>query len=254
LRGHTAGRRALAPCCRSRRGSRVEARLLRNRTDEAYQVIKRQIIELQLAPGASFTEGELAVALDLSKTPVREALVRLRQERLVDAVARSGYRVAEVTVKHARDLLQLRTLLEVEAAGTAAERGADVELLRELQQLARESYDSTDRNSIARFMRQNTRFHVLLAQLGGNDALATMLEQVMEQLERLFHLGLALRSRGDEIVHEHGELLKAIKAGDADSARRIAAEQTSASQLMVLNALLSSEAILSANINGAGPA
>lgn len=218
------------------------------RTREAYDSIKRRIIELKLAPGASFTEGELAAILKFSKTPVREALVRLRQEGLVEAVARSGYRVAPVTIKHARDLFQLRALLEVEAAGMAASRSTDLETLSALDKLARLGFDASDRNSIKRSMRNNTKFHVMLAKLGGNEILASMLQQVLEQLERLFHLGFSLDTRGEEIVHEHEELLAAVKAGDAEAARRIAADQAASSQLMVLNALLASDAVLMTNI------
>lgn len=226
----------------------MAADLLPARTREAYDAIKRRVLELELAPGASFTEGELASSLGLSKTPVREALLRLRQEGLVEAVARSGYRVTPVTLKRARDVFQLRALLEAEAAAWAAERGLDLEALVELEQLSRRTYDPGDRASIAAFMRQNNLFHVSLARLGGNEVLADVLEHLLEQLERVFHLGLALRPRGEEIVHEHQELLAAVKAGDAAAARRIATEQAAASQLMVLNALLSSEAMLSTNI------
>lgn len=220
------------------------------RTHEAYRAIKRRIIELDLAPGSSFTEGALAAELGLSKTPVREALARLRQERLVDATARSGYVVTPVTMKHARDLFQLRALLEGEAAAIAAERGADVETLNALEELCLTSYDPADQSSIAKFLHANNRFHVMLASLAGNDALAAMLEQVLEQLERLFYVGLALSSRGEEIVHEHRELLDAVKLGDREAARRAASAQTGSSQLMVLNAMLSSETLLSTNIAG----
>jgi DNA-binding GntR family transcriptional regulator len=219
-----------------------------NRAADAYNTIKRRIIEMEMAPGAPFTEHKLAASLQLSKTPVREALVRLRQEGLVEATARSGYRVTPVTFKDARSLFQLRSLLEVEAAGMAAERGSDLDALVELEQLGRESYDASDRASVIRFIAHNTRFHVTLARLGGNRFLASVLEQVLEQLERLMLIGLGLRARGDEIVHEHQELLQAIKAGDADGARRVASAQAASSQLMMLDALLSSEPLLSTNL------
>lgn len=226
----------------------LRGEVLPTRTHEAYTVIKRRIIELKLPPGASFTEGALAEQLGLSKTPVREALARLRQERLVDAAPRSGYFVTPVTMKHARDLFQLRALLEGEAAALAAERGADLDTLVELEELCIASYDPTDESSITRFLQANNRFHVTLASLGGNDELAALLEQVLEQLERLFHLGLALSSRSEEMVHEHRELLDAVKLGDRDAARRAASAQTGSSQLMVLNAMLTSETLLSTNI------
>ncbi|MDQ1436675.1 MAG: hypothetical protein QOK43_304 [Acidimicrobiaceae bacterium] len=225
---------------------------LPTRTYEAYTAVKRRIIDLTLPPGASFSEGELAMELGFSKTPVREALARLRQERLVEAVARSGYRVTPVTVKGAHDLFQLRALLEGEAAAIAAERGGDLDTLLELEKLCQASYDPDDQSSISRFLEANTKFHVTVATIGGNDALATMLQQVLEQLERLFHLGLALNSRSNEMVHEHQELLAAVKSGDPDAARRAATAQTGSSQLMVLNAMLSSDSVLSANIVATG--
>jgi DNA-binding GntR family transcriptional regulator len=221
---------------------------LPTRTHEAYTALKRRIIDLTLPPGASFSEGELAMELGFSKTPVREALARLRQERLVEAVARSGYRVTPVTVKGAHDLFQLRALLEGEAAAIAADRGGEIDTLLELDDLCRASYDPDDQSSISAFLEANTRFHVTVAMIGGNDALAMMLQQVLEQLERLFHLGLALNSRGHEMVHEHQELLAAVKSGDPEAARRAATVQTGSSQLMVLNALLSSDSVVSANI------
>ena len=218
------------------------------RTHEAYVEIRRRIIELEMPPGSQFSEGELAADLGLSKTPIREALGRMRQEGLVEAVARSGYRVSPVTVKDARDLFALRSILEGEAAALAADRGADLQALRELDRLCKTSYDPKDQSSITAFLRANTIFHVTLATLGGNERLATMLEQVLVQLERLFRLGLSFRSRANEMIHEHTELLSAVKAGDADAARKVAVGQASTSQLMVLEALLESDAVQSTNI------
>src|SRR5690242_1434669 len=79
--------------------------------EQAYQSIKGRILELHMAPGAPFKEGELATRLGLGKTPVREALARLRREGLVEVAPRSGYRVSPVTLRRARELFGLRTVL-----------------------------------------------------------------------------------------------------------------------------------------------
>jgi DNA-binding GntR family transcriptional regulator len=223
---------------------------LPRRTHEAYTAIKRRIIELTLPPGAPFSEGELAADLGFSKTPVREALARLRQERLVEAMPRSGYRVAPVTIRGARDLFHVRAVLESEAAALAAERGADLGTLDELERLCHTSYDPADRSSISRFLEANTRFHVMLATVGGNDSLALMLHQVLEQLERLFHLGLAISGRSEDMVHGHEELLEAVNSGAAEVARRTAMVQARISEDMVMDALLSSDSVTSANVGG----
>src|SRR5262245_7100114 len=84
--------------------------------DEAYRELKRRIVMLELAPGSQFREADVASTLGLGKTPVREALLRLRLEGLVHVQSRSGYRVAPITLKSARSVCELRALLEGEAA------------------------------------------------------------------------------------------------------------------------------------------
>jgi DNA-binding GntR family transcriptional regulator len=217
-------------------------------TEQAFDAIKRQIIQLDLPPGGRFTEAQLASELGLSKTPVREALARLEREGLVEVIARSGYRVCNVTLKDARDLLALRTLLETEAAGLAAARIGNGAHLQAINELCRISYDPSDRSSIARFLEANTEFHATVAEAGENKRLAAMLRTVLDQLERLFHLGLALTTTSEEMVHEHHDLVRAIMSGNVAEARAVAESQSRASQLMVLEGLASSPSVLAANI------
>lgn len=221
------------------------------RSDEAYVEIKRRILDLEMAPGTAFTEGALAAEMKLSKTPVREALGRLRHERLVDAIARSGYQVAPVTLKEARDLFHVRSVLEVEAAGMAAQQGVDIDALLELDALCRLSY-SPDVAGILAFLHANARFHVTMARMGGNETLALLLEEVLERLHRPFFLGLRHAPRSDEAVDEHVELLDAVKAGDAVTARKVAAAQVGHGRRIVIDGLLATPTILLTNLGAAG--
>ncbi|MHB8452100.1 MAG: GntR family transcriptional regulator [Mycobacteriales bacterium] len=222
------------------------------RSHEAYVEIKRRVLDLRMPPGSEFTEGELAADLGASKTPIREALARLRQEGLVDAVARSGYRVTPVTVKDARDLMGLRTLLEGEAAALAAAHGADVAELRDLERLCQASYDPADRASIVTFLAANFQLHLAIGRMSGNARLTESLQETLEQLERVMHLGLAVSSRAGEVVHEHQELVAAILEGDAEAAREAAIAQARAAQRMTLEALLSSDVVMSMNLGARG--
>jgi DNA-binding GntR family transcriptional regulator len=217
-------------------------------TDRAYATIKSRLIYLDLPPGTAFTESSLARDLGISKTPVREALARLRREGLVDATARSGYHVTPVTLKDARNLFQVRLLLETEAAGLAAGHMEDPRHLLVLDQLCRSTFDPRTPETIKPYMRKNTEFHMTIARASGNEQLAHMLEQVLDQMERLFNIGLSLTNRADEIVHEHTELVHAIISGDEKAARTIAADQIHASRRMVLDALLASPSLLSTNV------
>lgn len=228
--------------------SRRTLELLPTRATEAYEEIKRQIIELDLAPGSVFTEADMAARLGLSKTPAREALARLNGEGLIHVVPRSGYRVAPVTLKMARDLFDLRAVLEAEALARAASKPIDIDVLRELETLRATTYRPADRESVRSFLKANTAFHVGLARAGGNDAIAEVLERVFNQLQRLFHLGVMLSSRADEVVHEHHEMLDAVMRGDPDLAREVARTQVANARRVILNALLSSDVILSANV------
>ena len=218
------------------------------RTSAAYLEIKRRIIRLEIPPGGSFTEGQIAADLGFSKTPVREALAQLRRERLVVIDARSGCRASPVTIKDAMDLGAFRGLLEGEAASLAAHSVRDVEQLRALDSLCDASYHAGDSTSIDEFLGLNTEFHCTIARAGGNERLAAALEEVLHQLERLFRIGLLYTSRADEIVHEHKDLVGAIMAGDAEAARSVAIAQARAAQKMIVDGLISSPEILATNI------
>lgn len=236
---------ASAPLLRLVRGKAT------SRSEDAYGTLRQAVLTLRLHPGQTFSEADACEWLAMSKAPVRDALARLRREGLVISVARSGYTVAPMTVKDARDLFTLRTLLESEAAALAAGQGGDLARLRELDALCQGEYDVDDPDSVRRFLVVNSAFHLAVAELGGNVRLVEQLQRVIEQLERYMHLGLRLAPRSDAIVHEHRELLTAIAARDVRRARLEAAAQAHESHRMVLDGLLSSEAVLTANIGSA---
>jgi DNA-binding GntR family transcriptional regulator len=215
--------------------------------EAAYQAIKRRIINLDMPPGMPFTEGQLAAELSLSKTPVRDALGWLQREGLVELPARCRYRVAPVTLNDVRDWFSLRILLEGEAARLAAQ-GTDAGQLQALVELSKIGYDPRDPASITQFLSANTRFHAIIARAGGNKRLAAALEQVLDHMERLYYLGLALTSRSDEIVREHQDLVRAIMRGDEELARKVVVAHTHASQIMVIDSLLSNKELLSTNL------
>jgi DNA-binding GntR family transcriptional regulator len=218
------------------------------RTLHVYTRLKEQILRLELAPGSSMTEAELANEFGVSKTPVREALAHLQREALVEVVGRTGYRVTAVTLKQARDLFELRVLLDGEAAALAAVNLSDVARLCEAEGRCRSGYRSDDPGSIIEFLDHNTELHATVGALGGNDRLAVALHGVLEELERYFRLALSLTHRSEEMAHEHSELVHAILRHDPDGARRAAIDQCRASQAMVLGALASSETLATTNI------
>lgn len=220
----------------------------RTLTDEAYAAIKRRIISLDLPPGAPFTEAQVAVDLPFSRTPVREALARLQLEGLVDVHSHNGYRVAPVTLQDVQDQYSLRMLLEGEAARLAASRPALGEHLRTLEELSRIVYTPDDHASIDRALQQNRIFHTTIARMSGNRRLTAILEQLLDQTERLIYLGLVETVSAETVMSEHAELAGAIVARDPQRASEVAVEQLRRWQAGVISAVLSSETILLTNV------
>lgn len=220
--------------------------------ENVHAELKRRIISLSIPPGSFLTEGELARQFSLSKTPVREALARLQREGHVEVTARFGYRVAAITLKDTNDLFGLRMVLEAEATALAAAAPKDSSQLRGLEDRSDASFNPDNPESISEYLTQNTAFHVLIAQIGGNLRLAALLESVLTDLERVIHLSLSLIpiETVHDIEHTHEELMAAIVSGDADAARRLSHSQNRAFEARIIDALLTSPVLLTTNLGG----
>jgi DNA-binding GntR family transcriptional regulator len=183
------------------------------------------------------TERQLGARYGIGKAPLREALVRLGHEGLVQSIPRSGYRVTPVTIQDVQDIFALRLLLEPAAARLAAGR-IDEALLAQLNEPCLAGYTPGDRASESAFLRANREFHVAIANASGNRRLARVLEQLLEGTERLFHMGLAVRDRTEEMRHEHEVLMNALRAGDGETAARATVDQVNATRKMVMDGIL----------------
>jgi len=212
-------------------------------TDRAYERIRHDIITCAIAPGAEISEPQLCAHYRLGKAPVRMALNRLAHEGLVRAIPRRGYMVMPVTLKDIHDVFELRLMLEPAAARMAAGK-IDAQRLRVLDEACRAGYQPQDAKSITRFLNANKAFHVAIAQATGNSRLAAMIEQLLDQMTRLLHLGLGLRNRSQEMQREQRALAKALARGDGGSAERISREQIEAARNMVLSAIMTSATVM----------
>lgn len=205
----------------------------------AYESLKRDIMTCRIPPGAPIFEGQIAALMQVSKTPVREALGLLVQEGYVEVRPRQGYRVTEVTVADLHDLFGIRVLLEPAAAELAAEFATASEL-RKLQDLSKRTYVFGDAATYEQFVADNRAFHVTLAEASGNTRLTVVLRGLLEQMQRLFFLGLDLRDSADEQVAEHQDLVDALLKGNHHLARQVAERQVETSRQRVMEALLAS--------------
>lgn len=219
----------------------------RNLNEIAYTEIKDDIISCALRPGQEISEGMLVTRYDLGKAPIRSALIRLRQEGLVISRGRMSTIVSPVTIRDVREVFQLRVVLEVAATRFAA-GNVDPDRIRALNDAVHAGYTPGDPKSEQTFVRANRELHRYIAQASGNQRLATMVADLLEQHERIVHLGLALQNREQEFIHHHDDLVTALIEGDGDRAAELAERSVRNSQKRVLEALMSSASELSMEV------
>ena len=183
--------------------------------DRAYHAIRGLIVSLELAPGAVIEERELVGRLGIGRTPVREALRRLAQERLVEVYPRRGMFVTGVDVRELARLSEVRVVLEPEAARLAATRATDddrAQIAALLDELAAGGSDDRE------LMALDERIHRAVYRAAHNDLLAATLEQYYVLALRIWSVALESAHELEEAVETHRTLLEAIHDGDGDRA------------------------------------
>ncbi|MGZ5837685.1 MAG: GntR family transcriptional regulator [Xanthobacteraceae bacterium] len=189
------------------------------RVDLACQALRQAIIEQALPPGTRLPEDELGVRFGMSRTLVREALAQLQSEGLVDAPPRRTATTAKPTLDQAREVFEIRRMLEREVVRLAIGRwrpefGAELEGHVRAEEAARQVGEA--RVSI----RLAGEFHTKLGAMAGNSLLRRYLSEVVSRCSLI----LALYGRphsADCAVNEHREIVAALRAGNADAAIKV---------------------------------
>jgi DNA-binding GntR family transcriptional regulator len=187
-------------------------------TEQAYAILRERVIMGELAPGVDVSEPELAEQLQMSKTPVREALARLCVEGLMEAFPRRGYRVTPVTLKDMNDLFAIRGALEGTAAALAAQNLTETEL-ETLDGLADTTYIVGENVSTKTFVASNERFHSAIASGSGNPRLHSLVMTHLEECARLFYMGTRIRDINPETTNDHHRIVAFLRQRDSEKAR-----------------------------------
>ena len=202
-------------------------------TDRAYEYLRIEILSCRLAPGSRIVEGEIAAALDMSNTPVKRALGMLIHEGFVEVRPRHGYQVTEITLADVQEIYQLRQVVEAAAAELAA-TNATPEQLQEMRRLVEDHADSSYEDRAASVL----RFHEVLAEASGNARLASVLQGLMDEMQRLLYLGIDVAESVSHQSGEHRELLDALLKGNHHQARQIAEHQVEVGRMRMFEAIL----------------
>jgi DNA-binding GntR family transcriptional regulator len=208
-------------------------------TEQAYSVLRERVITGELAPGADVSEPELAEQLQMSKTPVREALARLCVEGLMEAFPRRGYRVTPVTLKDMNDLFEIRGALEGTAAVLAAQN-LTVEELETLERLADATYTVGENVSTTTFVASNETFHSAIAQGSGNARLHALVMRHLEECARLFYMGTRFRDINPETTNDHHRIVAFLRQRDGEKARLAMMEHNENTRKGLLAAMVAS--------------
>lgn len=189
-------------------------------TDLIHEKLRQAIVSGELLGGSLHSIYQVAARFGVSRTPVRDAVLRLADAGMVDIERNRGFRVRGLRVVDIRHVFELRLLLEVPAAAFAARRPSE-QLLRELTDLLDALAEAAAAADSARFVQSDRQLHRAIISSTGNDQLVAAVESLRDATQAR-GLSTMQQSRNlHEIQHEHIPIVEAIRHGDALAASRM---------------------------------
>ncbi|MFG3656578.1 GntR family transcriptional regulator [Streptomyces sp. NPDC047706] len=185
--------------------------------DRVYTHVKQGVLDRRYEGGTLLTEGELADAVGVSRTPVREALLRLEAEGLIKLYPKKGALVLPVSAQEIADVVETRLLVEEHAARKAVP--APSGLIARLEELLERQREQAAAGDLAGAAVTDRSFHAEIVRSGGNEILSRLYDQLRD---RQLRMGVAvMHSHPDRIAKtlaEHQDILDALRSGDPDAA------------------------------------
>lgn len=192
----------------------------RSAQDRAYDYLKRGITNLEFTTNRKLRTQDLAAALEMSRTPVREALSRLEQEGLVRRADGWGYSVVAVEPADAMKLFGVREALEVQAVREAILRLRD-STIKALGRSMKRAGELLDRGRITEFRAINRKFHALIVAEADNELLRQMLSIIEDRIRLVGGLVIAKHGgRGQEVLRDNMRIYDALRKRDMAAAVR----------------------------------
>lgn len=188
--------------------------------DHVYAILKQRILSCALRPNERLIEKNLCAELQVSRTPLREALNRLSHEELVSFQPHAGYRVAGLSLAGFRNLIELRCMVEPQAAALAAERATpeDIEALRKAATI---DYDPAEDQNFVHYCRANSRFHLLVVRCARNPMLENIVMSALDMYQRPTYLRIGRQMDPNNPSSKHHAIVDAIEQHDPAKTREI---------------------------------
>ena len=178
-----------------------------------YSDLRAQLLSLERRPGEAISEAEIALSYGVSRTPVREAILKLSDEGLLEIFPQSGIIVSRIPVAALPEAIIIRKALEETTARLAAERATSSQILALRTILQRQREAETARDSEG-FHQADEAFHATIAEIAGHPGIWKLIQQVKVHVDRYRRLTLPQRGRIAQVIAEHEVVLTAIEAHD----------------------------------------
>ncbi len=209
----------------------------------AYWKIKQMIVSNRLAPGTLLSIDDFVQWLTISRTPVREALLRLQSEHLVEILPQRAIRVTDITQAEVRDVFVVRELLEC-AAVEHASQTIPVDLLSELdaQMVSAESQLKAEKSGP--FVETDLILHNLINRYSGNTLVTELLTLILDRAKRIqvFSGTESGEENAKAVTAEHRAIIDALRRREGDAARRLLAQHLRNAAQRILNQVRSHDA------------
>jgi DNA-binding GntR family transcriptional regulator len=183
-----------------------------------YSDLRTELVSLQRRPGEVVSEAKIALSYGVSRTPVREAILKLADEGLVEIFPQSGIFVSRIPIAALPEAIIVRKALEETTSSMAAERATSSQILalHTILERQREADAAGDSDT---FHRADEQFHATIAEIAGYPGIWMLIQQVKVHVDRYRRLTLPQQGRIPRVIVEHENILSAIEAHDASGAR-----------------------------------
>jgi DNA-binding GntR family transcriptional regulator len=187
---------------------------------QVHAALRRAILTMEIRPTAALSEKELSLRYDVSRTPVREALIKLADEGLVDILPQRGTFVAPIRMEEVSEAQFIREALEAAVIRSSAERSTP-ELIARLRALLVAQRRAAKEKDLEGFLQLDEAFHRAFSESIGQSRSWRLIQSVKAQLDRVRFLSLPEPGHLDAMVTQHEAIVRAVEVKDVDQAERV---------------------------------
>ena len=202
----------------------------------AYEALRDSILSGHLAPGDIVNEMALAKELGISRTPVREALLELSSQGLVEILPRKGIRIKYFTERDVNDVCEIRELIELAVVEGLARKGTKHSLTH-LEAALEQQRRAVKNRDMVEFLKADRLFHIALTDLTDNRRLPKILENLRDLIHVMGKEALTREGRVEQVLEEHVNVISYIKQGKIGQAKEAMRLHLKKSKAAILDGL-----------------